>query len=36
MDETMLTNALRSVKLHGKAKLLIFSHLDAIEKNREK
>ena len=30
LDETMVTNALRSVKLHAKAKVLIFSHLDAI------
>ena len=35
-DEMVLTSALRSMKLHAKAKLLIFTELEKIEVEREK
>ena len=31
-EELLLTNALNSMKLHGKAKLVIFSHLEKLER----
>ena len=35
-EELLLTNALNSMKLHGKAKLVIFSHLEKLERQRSK
>lgn len=34
-DERLLSSGLRSMKLHAKAKVLIFEHLDRQEKKRD-